>query len=196
MNQDLLRDNYLIVRNFLNKDYCKFLANIHHDKQYLLDDDHQVEGSRSKYNSKYALEIQCMELRRISDIIQQPIFPTYSMIRVYKKGNELLEHTDRLACEISVTLHLDGDKHWPIWIETPNGESKSVNLQTGDIMIYLGCIAPHWRNVYKGDWYSQLFFHYVRSQGIFSNCYFDIGNHNIHCSQEDLKKLKKEYSLL
>tara|TARA_Y100001963_G_C6685498_1_gene401983 strand:- start:422 stop:1012 length:591 start_codon:yes stop_codon:yes gene_type:complete len=196
MNKDLLRDNYLIVRNFINKDYCNLLANYHKDNQNYLYDDYQVEGSRSRVNPTCALEIQCMELRRISDIIQQPIFPTYNLLRLYTNGNELKKHTDRRACEISVTLHLGGDLEWPIWIETPNGEFRSVNLQTGDIMIYLGCTAPHWRDIYKGEWYCQVFLHYVRSQGMFSNYFYDLEKSNLDCDLKDIEKLKKEYSLL
>ena len=47
------------------------------------------------------------------------LFPTYSYFRVYKKGDTLAKHTDRPACEISVTLCLgfEEGKPWPIWIE-------------------------------------------------------------------------------
>lgn len=40
-------------------------------------------------------------------------------------------------------------------------------------MIYLGKIAPHWREPYSGEYYSQVFLHYVRSRGDCSYAYFD-----------------------
>jgi len=84
---------------------------------------------------------------------------------MYKNGSVLEKHTDRGACEISVTIHLDGDRSYPIWIKTFEGKDVSVDLQSGDGMIYLGCTAPHWREKYFGNSYSQLFFHYVREDG-------------------------------
>ena len=54
------------------------------------------------------------------------------------------------ACEISLTVNLDGDEEWPIWIETPDGKEVRVSLKPGDAMIYLGCTARHWREEYKG----------------------------------------------
>jgi Rps23 Pro-64 3,4-dihydroxylase Tpa1-like proline 4-hydroxylase len=40
-------------------------------------------------------------------------------------------------------------------------------------MIYLGKIAPHWRDSYGGEYYTQVFLHYVRSRGDCSYAYFD-----------------------
>jgi Rps23 Pro-64 3,4-dihydroxylase Tpa1-like proline 4-hydroxylase len=40
-------------------------------------------------------------------------------------------------------------------------------------MIYLGKIAPHWRETYDGEYYSQVFLHYVRSRGDCTYAYFD-----------------------
>ena len=40
-------------------------------------------------------------------------------------------------------------------------------------MIYLGCTARHWREEYKGDWYTQCFLHYVRSRGDKVHAVFD-----------------------
>jgi len=53
------------------------------------------------------------EIERASGLA---LFPTYSYFRVYKHGDTLAKHTDRPACEISVTLCLgfEGEKPWPI----------------------------------------------------------------------------------
>ena len=45
-------------------------------------------------------------------------------------------------------------------------------LGPGDAMIYLGCIAPHWRDRFFGKEYIHSFLHYVRSDGMLDN-YFD-----------------------
>ena len=41
------------------------------------------------------------------------VFPTYSYLRVYKTGDVLVRHSDRAACEISVTLCLGYDASGP-----------------------------------------------------------------------------------
>jgi len=99
--------------------------------------------------------------------------PTYSYARIYKNGSVLTRHTDRDACEISLTLHLHGDQSWPIWIETPSGEEVKVDLKPGEAMLYLGKKAPHWRDEYGGEYYTQVFLHYVRSRGDCGYAYFD-----------------------
>jgi uncharacterized protein YceK len=45
--------------------------------------------------------------------------PTYTYARVYTPGAILSRHTDRDACEISITLNLNQDTKWPIWIKKP-----------------------------------------------------------------------------
>ena len=115
----------------------------------------------------------CEKTPEVSSLLEETVLPTYSYARVYKEGSILEKHTDRDACEISLTLHLDGDFPWPIWIETPQQEKKFVSLNPGDAMLYLGRIAPHWRDEYKGNYYSQVFLHYVKSRGECSYAYFD-----------------------
>jgi hypothetical protein len=48
-----------------------------------------------------------------------------------------------------------------------------MNLEPGDAMLYLGCVAPHWRNEFSGKEYCQAFMHYVQSDGPFAWAYFD-----------------------
>jgi len=50
-------------------------------------------------------------------------------------------------------------------------------------MIYLGRIASHWREEYKGSYYSQVFLHYVRSRGECSYAYFDKTRDNVKNNQ-------------
>ena len=100
------------------------------------------------------------------------------------------KHTDRPACEISVTIHVSTNikESWPIWIKTPDtfedktmktasGENRFVHLEAGDGMVYKGCERPHWRDPMPGLleskinkdeslYYHQIFFHYVLQDGI------------------------------
>jgi predicted 2-oxoglutarate/Fe(II)-dependent dioxygenase YbiX len=175
MNQKLIENNYIVIPNFISsyratelveefKEYCKSRN---------LNGDDQTPQSHSDYDYISFLELLCEKTQEVSSILEENVLPTYAYSRVYWNGSILERHTDRDACEISLTLHLNGDKPWPIYIQTPNGEERLVTLHTGDAMMYLGKIAEHWRNQYDGEYYTQVFLHYVRSRGDCSYAYFD-----------------------
>jgi hypothetical protein len=94
------------------------------------------------------------------------LWPTYSYLRVYKRGNVLKAHRDRPASEISMTLNLgmSADEPWPIWIAGPQGTA-SVALNPGDGLIYRGCDCYHWREPFSGNHLAQVFLHYVDQRG-------------------------------
>jgi len=175
MKKSLIENNYIVLPNFISKERASNLSFefLTHCKENDLGGDEQAPNSYSKYNYISFLELLCEKTPEISSAIGESVLPTYNYARVYKNGSELVRHTDRDACEISVTLHLHGDSAWPIWIETPYGEQRSIDLNPGDAMIYLGRIAPHWRDSYGGEYYTQVFLHYVRSRGDCSYAYFD-----------------------
>ena len=202
MNQNLLKNNYLLVRNFIDKEFAQHLGSKFEEDSILFDSDTQVPGTPSKYNYPPALELLCNKTGEVSSIVETPVLPTYTYGRVYKKGDELKIHSDRPECEISLTLHLSGDEKWPIYIEKPNGNYASAVLYPGDALVYLGCVAKHGRKVYTGNKYSQFFLHYVRSDGVYSDRAFDVDTtlgktrpaRRIELSME-YKKLRKENNL-
>mgnify|MGYP003115712405 FL=1 len=173
--EELWSKNYSVIKGFLDSFETKKLS----DEFRVLSikenipGDLQVPKSRSLHNHLPFLNILCQRCPEISAAVGESVLPTYSYARVYEKGSILKRHCDRDACEISLTIHLDGDQDWPIWIETPSGEEAKVSLNPGDAMIYLGCKAEHWREEYEGDWYTQVFLHYVRTNGFCSYAVFD-----------------------
>jgi len=175
MKNTLIENNYIVLSNFISKERASNLSFefLKHCKENNLEGDSQAPNSYSAYNYTSFLELLCEKTPEISSAIGETVLPTYAYSRVYKNGSELVRHVDRDACEVSLTLHLHGDSNWPIWIETPSGESRCVELNPGDAMIYLGKIAPHWRETYDGEYYSQVFLHYVRSRGDCTYAYFD-----------------------
>lgn len=175
MNKKLVENNYIVLKNFIPTDRATDLSFefLKYCKENNSKGDQQAPNSYSEYNYIQFLELLCEKTHEVSSIIGETVLPTYAYSRVYKNGSELVKHIDRDACEISLTLHLHGDSSWPIWIETPSGEKSCVELNPGDAMVYLGTIAPHWRDAYAGEYYSQVFLHYVRSRGKCSYAYFD-----------------------
>ena len=194
VNGELLKNHYLVIRNFIDPKEAKRLEREFHitDEMYEFPGDAQAPHSSSVYNYLPALELLANKTSEVSKIVEETVLPTYVYSRIYRRGDELIKHTDRPACEISMTLHLGGDKPWAIWITTPEGKDRCVNLNPGDAMIYLGCIAPHWRDRFEGTNYTQFFLHYVRSRGMNSEAVFD----KIKNLADDLPQLKKEYDAM
>ncbi|MHA2403976.1 MAG: 2OG-Fe(II) oxygenase family protein [Candidatus Kariarchaeaceae archaeon] len=175
MNIELLKNNYIVVPNFIDPQHAAQL-----EKEFFVTDeifdfngDEQAPKSSAVYDYLPALELLANKTPEVSKLIGETVLPTYVYSRIYRNGSILHRHTDRPGCEISMTLHLGSDKPWAIWIETPEGKNRSVNLNPGDAMLYLGCIAPHWRDEFEGEEYTQFFLHYVRSRGMCSPAYFD-----------------------
>ena len=102
------------------------------------------------------------------------LFPTFSYYRVYRRGDRLKKHKDRLACEIAVTLCLGymGEARWPLWLESPDGDA-SVTLGPGDAVVYRGIECPHWREALKGEEAVQAFLFYVDQNGPHAEHKFD-----------------------
>lgn len=177
ISQQLNSNNYAALPGFIDPQRAKDLANEFRAfvKENNCQGDIQTPTSQAAYNYMGFLELLCEMTPEISKAIGEPVLPTYTYARVYHEGSTLERHRDREACEISVTLHLDSDSEWPIFIEKPNGEAVSLNLNSGDGMIYLGRTAYHWREQYQGKSdYVQVFLHYVRSRGECSYTFFDI----------------------
>ena len=51
------------------------------------------------------------------------LLPTYYFDRFYYEGQMLEKHTDRVACEISVSVQVSSNSNrpWEFWFDTPNG---------------------------------------------------------------------------
>ena len=158
----------------------------------------QVSGSVARYWHPQYRKIHS-EIRLILEqVIGRKLYNTYYYDRFYFPGQELKKHTDRPACEISVTIHVSTNikESWPIWIKTPdtfedktmkiaNGENRFVHLEAGDGMVYKGCERPHWRDPMPGLleskinkdeslYYHQIFFHYVLQDGIRAHYAWDM----------------------
>jgi Rps23 Pro-64 3,4-dihydroxylase Tpa1-like proline 4-hydroxylase len=194
MNELLKKQNYIILPNFISQERAENLGKEYKDYCYdnNIDNDPQAPNSHSSYNYISFLELLCEKTPEVSKILEESVLPTYCYSRVYKKGSVLDKHTDRDACEISLTLNLNGDFPWPIWIKTPEGKEKFVSLNPGDAMLYLGRIAEHWRDEYCGEYYTQVFLHYVKSRGECSYAYFDKDKTNENKIKESLHLTEKE----
>jgi predicted 2-oxoglutarate/Fe(II)-dependent dioxygenase YbiX len=170
--QEFKEKGYVHLKDFLHKDSCKELAN---------------ELKRLVSENKTVKDVQCPKSEAIHGTVTfdklledltphfeaasgLKLFPTYSYARLYNnQGEELKNHRDRPACEISATLTLDfeGDV-WPIFMgaNEDKTEATEVKMEIGDAIMYRGCDIYHWREAYKeGKWQAQVFLHYVDQNG-------------------------------
>jgi hypothetical protein len=125
--------------------------------------------------------------------IGKSLLPTYSYFRVYQKGGVCMVHSDRPACEHSMSLTLgtsDGLK-WPFAIgrrrlserEVRAGEIlpdfgtdrfSTIHLGPGDAILYQGVHYRHGRLAPNPNrWTAHLFLHWVERDGPFKEFAFD-----------------------
>jgi len=179
------KNGFLVLRGFVNNPALTFLYEYaskaaEFGKTNL--DDPQVPNTPSQYGDAIMESLMEGLLPRLEITTGIKLDPTYAYFRVYKHGDVLKRHTDRPACEVSVTLSLgysanaDGNTNrknvWPIWIEQ-SGVAQSFALEPGDALVYKGVQTPHWRESFSGERAAQVFMHYVDQNGPFKDWKLD-----------------------
>jgi len=103
----------------------------------------------------------------VSQLVGEPVKPSYVYLASYLSGAKLPRHTDREQCEFSVSLCLDYAPEpleatpWPLHLETARGRV-TVFQALGDALLYRGCELPHYRDpLPEGHLSTSIFFHYV-----------------------------------
>tara|TARA_R110000787_G_scaffold47525_1_gene114969 strand:+ start:562 stop:1077 length:516 start_codon:yes stop_codon:yes gene_type:complete len=160
-----------IIKNFFSKEelnvlekYCYNKLDL--NKDYILD---SQSFSPAWYNDPLMTSFLDTKLPIVEEKSDLKLFPTYAYWRYYVFGAVLKKHTDRPACEISVTACVKKYDNWPIVVE-----GISFELKEGDAILYTGCDQEHWRpGIYKGEGMAQLFFHYVNQNGIYKYHAYD-----------------------
>ena len=95
------------------------------------------------------------------------LIPTYCYTRKYFQGSILDTHTDRDACEISLTYCIFGPE-WEI-----NMGDNTLITKIGNGVIYKGCELLHGRSKPSSGEVIQVFSHWVISDGAKSNSAYD-----------------------
>jgi hypothetical protein len=104
----------------------------------------------------------------VSRLVGVDLAPTFSYTRQYAKGAVLDRHTDRSACEISVTTSIQipkGAGPSVMFLKPPRSEETKVEMFEGDGCVYAGTEVEHWRERFRVGGYIQLFLHFVSKCG-------------------------------
>ena len=104
----------------------------------------------------------------VSRLVGFDLAPTYSYTRQYARGEVLTRHTDRDACEISVTASIQipkGAGPSVVHLKPPNFQETKVEMFEGDGCVYAGTEVEHWRDRFRVGGYIQLFLHFIAKHG-------------------------------
>tara|TARA_R110001632_G_scaffold56225_2_gene137673 strand:- start:141 stop:656 length:516 start_codon:yes stop_codon:yes gene_type:complete len=164
---------YKLIKNFFSKEELNILEKYCYNKLDL-NKDYRLDGqsfSPAWYSDPLMTALLDTKLPLVEKESNLQLFQTYAYWRYYVFGATLKKHTDRPACEISVTACIKKYDNWPIVVE-----GTSFGLEEGDAVLYAGCDQEHERpGIYKGEGMAQVFFHYVDQNGIYKNHAYDQG---------------------
>ena len=183
--------NYKLIKNYFSKEELDILQKYCY-KKLDLNQDFQVDTqsfSPSWYEDSLMNSLLETKLSKVEQETNLKLLPTYAYWRYYVLGATLKKHTDRPACEISVTACIKKYDNWPIIVS-----NSSFELEEGDAVLYAGCIQEHSRpSVYKGEGMAQVFFHYVNKEGPFVHHSYDryLKETNEKYSEKDKEIFKK-----
>jgi hypothetical protein len=161
--------NPILLRQLIPVEFCHFFTHVlmrQGDLDTAPRGDTQIPNAKAILSHEYMFETLHERLWPIVEqVVGEKLIPTYAYARLYSNGDELTKHTDRPACEVSVTIQLGRSHHyaWPIYMG-----GQRFDMAEGDGVVYPGCDIEHWREPCAGpdDYYSgQVFLHYVRKDG-------------------------------
>jgi hypothetical protein len=117
----------------------------------------------------------------VSELTKCELLPSYAFFRLYQKGDQLRVHTDRGACEHSLSLTL-GYSDGEVWsFDVGHGEAQPkagqsddfgkepfsrIEMLAGDGILYRGTRRRHGRlTANPNKWSAHLFLHWVDREG-------------------------------
>ena len=127
--------NYKLIKNFFSKEELKVLQKYCYkkldiNKDYVLDGQSFSPAWDNDPLMSSFLESKLPLVEKESNL---KLFETYAYWRYYVFGGTLSKHTDRPACEISVTACVKKYDNWPIVVE-----GTSFELSEGNAILYSG----------------------------------------------------------
>jgi hypothetical protein len=173
----LTRAGYAVLPSLASREVCSFLY------EYVVKSagagkldggEKDVPGAEFRYADPFMESLLEALVPALASKTGVSLVPTFSYVRLYRRGDELTKHRDRPACELSLSLSLgyDAPGPWALHVES-EGEERTVLLEPGDAMIYRGIEVTHWRDPFEGTRTAQVFLHYVNENGPHREWRFD-----------------------
>jgi hypothetical protein len=171
------QQGYAVIKQFIPAIMCQYISRnirVLEANSRLSLGDTQVEKAFSGGSPAVTETLLDLMTAVLAQTLKCELYPTYSYLRIYLKGAALAKHTDRYSCEVSATLPIEyeGPGIWPLCLEV-GGSVRKIELEPGDALIYKGIQIPHWRDTFDGERQVQVFLHYVKKYGQYSEFKFD-----------------------
>jgi len=177
LNQSLQQKGFVVIKNYISSEVLtdvadKFIESC--NKGSVATD---KSGNLGSANETACLQILVERTAAVGKIFGEPVLPTYTYAKLYKAGSTVSKHSEREPCEISLLANFGpsgkGGANWPIVIEKPDGTIEDVCIGVGDALLYYGHNLYKHREFFQGEETLQVYFHYVKSRGKYSEYYFD-----------------------
>lgn len=161
-----------VIPRLIPAEFCQFFTHVLMRQADLSAStgDSQVPNAKAILEHEYMFEtLQERVWPTLEKAVGEELIPTYAYARLYSNGDVLEKHTDRPACEVSVTIQLGRSHHyaWPIYMG-----GQRFDLGEGDGVVYSGCDVEHWRDKCDGPegyYAGQVFLHFVRKNGPYAD---------------------------
>ena len=171
-------NDYVVVKQFIDTDAVSTISKY---MENCLNQGALAETDESSKYGRYAdplIEVVLSNsIEDIEAVVGKKLSATYSFMRVYLKNDELAPHTDRPACEYSVTVNVAQEGgYWPLFMQNEKGAVTKLELNPGDAVVYKDCSVTHWREKMEQSectLNAQFMLHYVDINGQSSAYKFD-----------------------
>jgi len=184
-NAELFNKNdFVHLKNIVNPDLVRAVTNyaLLQESYAFTPDTGQVLNAHGVY-CDFLMESLLIQYKSIvEEVTGLSVLPTYSFYRVYRRGQELVPHIDRPACEISMSVsygfdYMGKDYDWPLFMR-----STPIIMKPGDGAVYRGIDVNHYRPIFdvpQNAYHVQAFYHYVDADSINAEHAYD-KNTNSH----------------
>jgi len=182
MKEQLQKYGFMVVKNLYDvKNHTKRIPDLFQYTKEIKNKgefDAQTPFAPSFHSNIEMCKVQIKVLTKLEEITDLKLYPTYTYFRIYNKKSILKRHSDRPACQVSLTMNIgyEGDYNWAIWIKDNFGKEHEVFLEPGDALVYMGCNNEHWRE--DADerviCQSQVFMHYVIQDSEYEDQIYDL----------------------
>lgn len=197
-----LSDGYVLLKNLFPPVVLQaFRARIQQDLDF--------HGSRAFVRgnnllTKPAIEVYSLEYPpmaaflwgltpRVTQVAGRELIPSYAYFRIYQQGDLCRVHSDRPACEhsLSLTIELGDDIPWALSLEKRHLDEplaavdpdfgdepySAIPMGAGDAVMYRGVNHRHGRlDPNPNRWSAHMFLHWVEANGRYADHAFDRAN--------------------
>ncbi len=196
------KNGFSIVKDFIDPSLCKIALDYIELKSKTTglvynQEPNFIPESMTFYADSLTESILKNSLPKMEELTDLKLFPTYSFMRLYKEGDRLPKHKDRLSCQIAVSLCIgygydDAEYQWPIYL---NGNE--IASKPGDALLYHGTEQEHWREPLERDWHLQIFLFYIDQKADYARDLMFDARPDLGLSKEtykfNIRDYEKEY---